>query len=191
VGSTATKVAAKLVPHTWGGVTQGMWGSGETRVTSHESVQSGRRTLLAKPAAAGTGTNLKLKKKVALSGHEGKKKSLGAHLSRHTHHTSWGLDLGQLGTGSGPTVGSQALQCRHNSKLSDDSVLRNVPSMGHYAPWSACACVEFRGAWISKPGASKWMGTYIITMACNGHVPFRNSHVTQVRLGISKGNHPL
>jgi hypothetical protein len=35
------------------------------------------------------------------------------------------------------------------------------------------------------------MGTYIITMACNGHVPFRNAHVAQVRSGTSKGNPPL
>jgi hypothetical protein len=130
-----------------------VWGSGETRVTSHESVSQERghywRNLL-----LGLARIIK-KKKVALS---------GPTLSRHTHHTSWGQDLGQLGTGSGPTVGrqggTQALQCRHNSILSDDSVLRNVPSMGHYAPQGPYACVEFRGAWISKPGASKWVHKY-------------------------------
>jgi hypothetical protein len=100
VGSTATKVVAKLVPHV-GGSNRG-WGSGETRVTSHESVSQERGPRLAKPAAAGTGTNYK-RKKVALSGHEAKN-SWGPLKPSHTHHTpvgdwiwaNWELVLVQL-----------------------------------------------------------------------------------------------
>jgi len=171
VGSTATKVVAKLVPHV-GGSNRG-WGSGETRVTSHESVSQERGPRLAKPAAAGTGTNYKRKK---WRFGDTKRKTVGAHLSRHTHHTpvgdwiwaNWELVLVQLladrhcsvvvvvvhlhtqpkpktlshfFTYKSQFIFYQSGYWRHNSILSDDSILRNVPSMGTLRPtrW-LCLC---------------------------------------------------
>jgi hypothetical protein len=131
--------------------------------------------LLAKPAAGGTGTNFEKK-----SGDFGTRseKEVEAHLNRHTHHTSWGLDLGAnwelvlvqlLATKPNPvtlffTYNSQFIFYQvevegHNSILSDDSVLRKCAEYGPLCPTrSLCVCgIQGSLNFQTPVRASKWV----------------------------------